>query len=180
MMLPVANPVLWSIVTYSAPLIIWNSLPPPPQALPSMSSIRLFLIRIRRDGWLVPIASSGPEMLHPPPECLTTLLLNVTSCATDHGDRPSWLRGVNRIANPFWLSAQLYSKTFDSISTRCAFFNSKRFFTDHRIPAYEGWPSFHLRGFATWLRRNSTSDGIRFWMRGSAPPRMKFSPAPSR
>src|SRR5262245_21093182 len=127
MTLPLAKHVLWSIVTYSAPLIIWNNLPPPPQVSPFMSSIRLFLISIRLDGWLVPMMSSCPEMLNPLPECLSTLLLNVTSRATDHGDRPSWLRGVNRIANPFWLSAQLYSKTFDSISARCAFFNSKRF-----------------------------------------------------
>src|SRR4030095_5307395 len=134
MMLPVANPVLWSIVTYSAPLIIWNSLPSPPQTLPSISSIRLFLISIRRDGWLTPASLSGPEMLTPPPELLSALLANVTSCTTDHGDCPFWLRGVNRIANPFWLSAQLYSKTFDSISTRCAFFNSKRFFTAPLIP----------------------------------------------
>src|SRR5262245_17599867 len=179
-MLPVANPVLWSIVTYSAPPTIWNSLPSPPQALPSMSSIRLFLISIRRDGWLTPASLSGPAMLNPPPERLSALSANFTSCTTDHGDRPLWLRGVNRIAKPFWLAAQLYSKTFDSISARCAFFNSRRFFTDHLIPAYEGWPSFHFRGFATLLRRNSTSDGTRPWMGESAPPSMKFSPAPSR
>src|SRR5262249_25286685 len=149
MMLPVANPVLWSIVTYSAPLITWNSLPSPPHAPLFMSSIRLFLISILRDGWLVPRKLSGPEMLIPLPECLKTLLLNVTSCTTDHGDCPPSLRGVNRIPNPFWLSAQLYSKTFEALSTRGAFFNSKRFLTDHRIPAYEGWPTFHFTGFAT-------------------------------
>src|SRR5215813_7677345 len=148
-MFPVANPVLWSIVTYSAPLIIWKSLPSPPHALLSMSSIRLFLISIRLDGWLTPASLSGPATLTPLPECLTTLLVNVTSCTTDHGDLPLWLRGVNKIANPFWLSTQLFSKTFDSISARCAFFNSRRFLTDHRFPEYDGWPTFHFTGFAT-------------------------------
>src|SRR5262249_21390216 len=118
--------------------------------------------------------------LNPLPECLTTLLVNVTSCTTDHGDLPLWLRGVNKIANPFWLSTQLFSKTFDSISARCAFFNSRRFLTDHRFPEYDGWPTFHFTGFATLLRRNSMSDGTRFGTLGSAPPRMKFSPAASR
>src|SRR5262252_490162 len=99
-MLPLANVVLWSIVMYSAPPTIWNSLPSPPQAALFMSSITLFLITIRRDGWLTPASVSGPEMLNPLPECLSVLLVNVTSCTTDHGELPLWLRGVDRIAKP--------------------------------------------------------------------------------
>src|SRR5262245_23005336 len=38
-----------------------------PHLLPSMSSIRLLLIRIRIEGWLGE-ASSGPATLKPPPE----------------------------------------------------------------------------------------------------------------
>src|SRR5262249_33482683 len=106
-----------------------------PQGLPSISSIRLFRIRIRWDGKLTPASLSGPDMLNPLPECRTLLLVKVTSATTDQGEPPLWLRGVNTIAKPAWASAQLYSKTFESTKTRCAFFNSSRFLTDQWMPA---------------------------------------------
>src|SRR5689334_17453164 len=83
------------------------------------------------------------------------------------------------MAKPVCASTQQFSITLPSISTRRAFFSSNRFFTDHALPANDGWPFFHESGLLSVLRRNSTSLGISPLTLGSAPPSIKFSPDPS-
>ena len=112
-----------------------------------MSVNRLFWMSTR---WSCPLAverSSHPMRLMPPVECRTMLFVNVTSWTVDHGAVPFWFRGVNKMANPSWSACiQLFSKTLPSISARRAFFNSSRFLTLQRVPAYVGSPIRHDSG----------------------------------
>ena len=109
------------------------------------------------------------------------LCVNVTSSTVDHGEPPLWLRGVNTMANPSWSPCfQLSSKTLPSISTRRAFFSSKRFLTTQGVRAYVGSPMRHDSGRAKRFPRISMSDATRFGIVGSAPPNMTPIPAPSR
>src|SRR5262245_32330920 len=89
---------------------------------------------------------SQPRILIPDVEWRTMFFENVTSSTTVHGALPAEFRGVNKIAYPFCASAQLFSKTLSSITTRRAFFSSKRFLIVQRVPSYEGWPIFHDSG----------------------------------
>ena len=61
----------------------------------------------------------------------TLLLRKKTSCTTDHGARPSSLRGVRTSAAP----PQLFSRRLPATNIRCAFFSSSRFFIDQLTPA---------------------------------------------
>ena len=68
-------------------------------------------------------------------ELRSRLLIIVTSCTADHGAVPDWLRTVKRMPVPFCAWTQLFSNRLPSISTRRAFFSSKRFFTAQGMPA---------------------------------------------
>ena len=54
---------------------------------------------------------------------------------------PLELRGVSTIANPGCDSFQWFSKMLFSTTTLRAFFSSKRFLTDHRVPPVVGTAS---------------------------------------
>src|SRR6476620_8207635 len=97
--------------------------------VPLMPVMKLFEILIRAarcEGCRL----SLPRRLIAAGLFLRMLFVNVTSSIVDQGAFPSWLRTVNRIADPAWASTQLFSKTLPSTITRRALFNSKRFFTD--------------------------------------------------
>ena len=63
-----------------------------------------------------------------------------TCSTTHHGHAPWEFLGVNTIAQPDCDSCQWFSKTLFWTSTLRAFFNSKRFFTVHRLAAVGGVP----------------------------------------
>src|SRR3954469_24363021 len=112
-------------------------------------------------------------MLTTDPTCRMILCCTVTFCTTDQGAVLSWLRGLNISAKPPCPEAQLFSIVLPSISTRSAFFNSIRFFTDQE-------DDIHASGLLIKLRRMVMLDGTRFGMPGSAPPNMMFSVVASR
>ena len=146
-MLPVWNAVLCSIVTPVAPLRIWNRVPDPSRSFVPTSTNRLLAISSR----IVLPALPGerlsiPRMLIPEAVLRTTLFVKVTSCTTAQGATSPSVRTVNRIPNPFCASAQLFSSTLCSTSTRRAFFSSKMFLTDQRLPSNDGSSAFQARG----------------------------------
>src|SRR5437867_11084875 len=104
------------------------------------------------------------------------LWVNVTSCTTHQVQPPLSFRGVNRTEKPVCPSkpGQLFSNVLPSISTRCAFFNSRWFFTPHVF-------GYHVCSLRKWLPRTSMSEGTRrgFVMVGSCPPHLTFTPAAS-
>src|SRR3954466_5843366 len=91
--------------------------------------------------WPVGPFVSYPVMLKPPATLRTMLWLKSTCSTTHHGQRPSWFRGVKRIAYPVCPICQLFSNRLYSTRTRRPFFNSKMFFTSQRVAAVGGVPA---------------------------------------
>src|SRR5437667_12833960 len=112
--------VLCSTTTFEVPSISCRNQPPlpypyaggvpSPQRDPPMSQNRLLLMWMFLPCWLGQ-RLSHPRMLTPDVECFTTLFVNSTFSTIDQALLPSWFRGVKRMANPFWSSAQLFSST---------------------------------------------------------------------
>ena len=127
-------------------------------------SHRLFTIAIRFTGWLG-FSLSVDRATKPVPALRITLFRKSTSCTTDQGDDPPWLRGVTSSAGP-----TLFSSKLPSTRTRCAFVNSTKFLIVHWTPAKLGWPWRQVKGLKMWFPRISMSDGTRLRMAGSAPP----------
>src|SRR5262245_26693499 len=105
--------------------------------------------------------------------CLTTFCSNVICSTWHHGQRPSWLRTVNRTAYPDCPPCQLYWNVLRATVTRRAFLNSIRFLTTH-------FSDRHAVCFAKSLSVIVISLGTRFGTDGSAPPNIRFSAAASR
>src|SRR5439155_15640897 len=81
---------------------------------------------------------------------------------------------------PSCTSSQLFSSTLCSTRTRRAFLSSKMFLTDQCVPSNDGSSALQASGLYRWLSRTSMSEGTRSGMEGGDPPKMMFSPAPSR
>src|ERR1051326_4550478 len=94
---------------------------------------KLFEILIRAarcEGWRL----SFPSRLIADGLLFRTLLVKVRWSMVDQGALPSWLRTVNRMAEPACAPTHLFSKPLPSIVTRRALFSSNRFFTDQCRP----------------------------------------------
>src|SRR5690349_17597799 len=89
-----------------------------------------------------------------------------------HGVPPVWFSDFITKAKPFCASAQLFSITLPSMSTRFECFDSKRFFTCQT--------PFHETGRVMWLPRIVMSEGDAFGVVMSPPPNMTTSWPASR
>src|SRR5204863_5445730 len=74
---------------------------------------------------------SYPQILNAAATCRMMLFCTTTSRITLHGAVLLWFRGTITMAYPCWPEAQLFSIVLPSITTRCAFLSSTRFFTVH-------------------------------------------------